>query len=99
MKRSKYGNKRTGGFASKKEARRHGELLLLQKIGEISDLKTQVYYDLSVNGQMICAYAADFVYNENGRTIVEDVKGFRTPVYRLKAKLMKAIFGITIKET
>ena len=45
-----------------------------------------------------CAYYADFVYEENGRTIVEDTKGFRTTEYIIKRKLMLFIHGIRIKE-
>lgn len=45
-----------------------------------------------------CSYVADFVYNENGETVVEDVKGFRTPEYRIKRKLMLCVYGIKIKE-
>lgn len=44
-------------------------------------------------------YIADYVYTENGKQIVEDVKGFRTAEYRIKKKLMLYIHGIRIKET
>jgi hypothetical protein len=94
-------------FASKKEAKRWGELSLLQRAGEIRDLKRQVRYDLCVNDIKICSYIADFTYHEHRRVrssvgasfVVEDTKGVRTPLYSLKAKLMKAIHGITIRET
>ena len=45
-----------------------------------------------------CAYIADFVYWENNKQIVEDVKGFRTKDYKIKKKLMLYIHGIIIKE-
>lgn len=45
-----------------------------------------------------CAYVADFVYEENGKTIVEDTKGFKTKDYIIKRKLMLYIHGIRIKE-
>lgn len=45
------------------------------------------------------AYIADFVYTEKGVEIVEDSKGFRTDVYRLKRKLMRYFYGISIRET
>ena len=45
-----------------------------------------------------CAYIADFTYRENGKLIVEDTKGFRTPEYVIKRKLMLKIYGIRIKE-
>lgn len=45
-----------------------------------------------------CTYRADFVYEENGQTVVEDVKGMRTEVYRIKRKLMLYTHGIRIRE-
>lgn len=94
-------------FDSKFEAHRYGELKLLEKAGLIRNLNTQVPFSIVVNAQLICKYVADFTYQEreefgageSWQLIVEDAKGVRTPVYRLKAKLMKAVLGITIKET
>ena len=101
-KRSKYGNRKTKvdgrTFASKAEAKRYGELKLLQRSGAISDLACQVSYPLIVNTQHIARYVCDFAYTENGTNVVEDVKGVRTPVYALKRKLLKALYGITIRE-
>jgi hypothetical protein len=87
-------------FASKAEARRYQELKLLERAGEIHNLETHPKYTLSVNNQVICTYTADFRYEESGEVIVEDVKSrpTMTPVYRLKKKLMKAIYDIDIKE-
>jgi hypothetical protein len=107
---SKYKNVRTRGFASKREAARYDELKLLEKAGEICALQCQVKFPLQVEGKLICTYIADFCYrlknekfsnNEElvGELVVEDVKGVRTPIYRLKAKLMKAVYGIKILET
>lgn len=45
-----------------------------------------------------CAYYADFVYNQNGETIVEDTKGVRTTEYVIKRKLMLYVHDIRIKE-
>ena len=45
-----------------------------------------------------CAYYADFVYQENGETVVEDTKGMRTTDYVIKRKLMLYVYGIRIKE-
>lgn len=87
-------------FASKAEARRYQELKLLERAGEIHNLETHPKYTLSVNNQVICTYTADFRYEESGEAIVEDVKSrpTMTQVYRLKKKLMKAIYDIDIKE-
>lgn len=86
-------------FPSTKQARRWTELQLLQSAGEISNLKREVTFPLVVNGQLICKYRADAVYEEKGKRIVEDTKGFRTDVYRIKKALMKATLGIEVMET
>jgi hypothetical protein len=86
-------------FHSQKEARRYEELKLNQQAGAIANLRTQVKYSLDVNRKRIALYVADFVYLENGKEIIEDVKGMRTPVYQIKKKLMNAIYGIEILET
>jgi hypothetical protein len=48
--------------------------------------------------ELECSYVADFVYTENGKTVVEDTKGFRTKDYVIKRKLMLSVHGIRIKE-
>ena len=45
-----------------------------------------------------CSYIADFVYTQNGKTVIEDTKGFRTKDYIIKRKLMLWVHGIQIKE-
>ena len=45
-----------------------------------------------------CSYIADFVYKQDGEIIVEDTKGFRTPEYKIKRKLMLHVHGIRIRE-
>lgn len=45
-----------------------------------------------------CTYIADFVYEENGKTIVEDAKGFKTEAYKIKKKMMLYFHGIKIRE-
>lgn len=92
-------------FDSAKEARRYGELVLLQRAKVISDLQRQVKFELipaqKVNGKMVeraCTYVADFVYVENGEKVVEDTKGFRTKDYIIKRKLMLHVHGIRIRE-
>jgi hypothetical protein len=100
-RRSKFGNVRTLhdgiNFASKREATRYAELKLLERAGEISDLKLQVRFKLAVNGEHICTYVADFTYRDKaGRSIIEDAKGFETDVFRLKRNLMRAVFGVEV---
>ena len=100
--RKKYGNRRTEyagvTYDSAKEARRAAELDLLLRAGDIADLQRQKTYPLDVNGVPICRYRADFVYRRGADTIVEDVKGFKTPEYKIKAALMKAVFNIEVRE-
>lgn len=102
IRRAKYGNKKTiiDGikFDSKREAQRYGALQLMLKAGLISNLRLQVPYQITVNGMKVCKYVADFVYEDKGIEIVEDVKGMKTPIYNLKKKLMKAVFGVVISE-
>ena len=102
-KRSKMGNVKTDAhgitFDSGREAKRYSELLFLEKAGEISDLERQVTYDICVNGVFICRYRCDYEYLERGKKITEDAKGHKTPEYVIKRKLMKAVHGITIRET
>lgn len=91
-----------GKFDSKLELRRWNELKLLERAGEISELKRQVRIPLieaSKYGREI-AYIADFSYRENGKTVVEDTKSeaTRTPLYRLKKRLVAEKYGIVIKE-
>lgn len=100
---SKYGNVRTEvagiAFSSKREARRYQELRLYEKAGQISGLELQPRFDLSVNGVKVCTYVADFRYRTaDGKTVVEDAKGVKTAVYRLKKKLMIAIYEIEVEE-
>jgi len=101
MKRNKYRNRPTivDGlrFDSAGEAKRWGELCLLQKAGMIADLKRQVTFRLACNGVHICKYIADFMYTENGNWVVEDFKGHVTPEFRLKAKLFAANYGFSIR--
>lgn len=92
-------------FDSIKEYRRYCELRLLEKAGAITDLKRQVKYELipsqRVGGKVVersCTYVADFVYKQNGETVVEDTKGFKTKDYIIKRKLMLYIHKIKIKE-
>jgi len=101
--RPKYRNVKTTvdgiTFDSKRESVRYCELKLLAKARKITNLRLQVPYVMRVNGEKICKYVADFVYCEDGNEIVEDVKGMRTREYILKRKLMKAVYGIEIRET
>ena len=100
MIRRKYGNTPTNGFASGREARRAFELQLLERAGEITDLKMQVPFEVIPPGpgERAAHYVADFTYRKAGALVVEDVKGMKTQVYLLKRKLMLHVHGIRIQE-
>lgn len=123
-RRSKYGALPTMvdgiKFASKKEAKRYGELKLLLKAGRIRALKLQPAFDLSVvplpssalrspKPVHVGRYLGDFSYDERIETpapnsdwwqpVVEDVKGIKTPIYRLKKRMVEAMYQIQIRET
>lgn len=86
-------------FASQKEARRYQELRLLEKAGAIKGLQLQPTFPLVVQGSTVGSYRADFSYVEAGQFVVEDVKGVKTPLYRWKAKHVRAQYGLVIRET
>lgn len=86
-------------FDSKREARRWQELKLEERAKRISNLKRQVRFEFHVNGKHICDYIADFTYVRAGQFTVEDSKGARTAIYRLKKKLLRALYGLEILET
>ena len=107
---NKYNAKKTTidgiTFDSKKESERYCELKLRarDKNNPITGLELQPEFPCNItqpNGMTIkvCTYRADFRYIENGKTIIEDVKGVKTPVYKLKKKLVEALYGIKITET
>lgn len=99
MKRHKFNAKRTvahgRSFASKKEARRYGELLVLEAAGKIENLRCQVRFKLV----QTVVYIADFEYLENGQRVVEDAKGFKTREYKTKRRLMAEQHRIHIRES
>jgi hypothetical protein len=100
---NKYRNKKTFvenlQFDSKKEAARYVVLREMERTKEIEGLKLQPTFKLAVGDFPICKYRADFEYILNGQRVVEDVKGMKTAIYRIKKKLVKAIHGIDIHET
>lgn len=90
---TKYHAIKTDGYDSRKEARRAAELKLLLKAGNITDLTEQPRFLLqegfTYRGKSVrrIEYVADFMYLQDGKTVVEDVKGMQTDVYKIKKKL------------
>lgn len=108
MAGNKYGAKKikdpaTGFvFDSKKEFIRWCELRIMERAGKISELRRQVKFELipKQDGERACDYIADFVYRDSdGKTVVEDCKGMRTDVYKIKRKLFQWRYDMKIKET
>lgn len=109
MGRHKYGAQPTTvdgiKFDSKKEANRYGELKLLEKAGEIRNLKLQPRFNLVVGSRPVlyesgrqAYYKADFMYWDERKSIVtiEDVKGMDTPASKLKRAMVTAQLGVKI---
>lgn len=103
-KKTKFKNIRVenddGKFDSKWEAERYQQLQLMEKAGEIRELRAQVAFPLMAGAEMIGSYVADAVYFDvrRNRKIVEDAKGCKTPLYRWKARHFKAQYGFAITE-
>lgn len=93
-------------FDSQSEAKHYWHVLKPRSdAGEISHLKLQPVIRCEVNGKLVCKYLADFQYidtrkvglnGQMGATVIEDVKGFKTPVYRIKKKLVEALYKGTV---
>jgi hypothetical protein len=95
-------------FDSQSEQRRWHELQLLERTGEICNLVLHPRFSLAVNGHHICDYVADYGYQSRQKNsagiwswveVVEDHKAgaiTQTHVFRLKQKLLKAIYDIDI---
>lgn len=106
---SKYSAKKTVvdgiEFDSAKEAKRFTKLRDMEKAGKIQGLRLQVPFELVPSFECDdvkyrgMKYIADFVYYRDGKVVVEDCKGFKTPEYKMKKKLMAYINHINIEES
>jgi hypothetical protein len=98
---NKYGAKRTvcqhgHSHASKREAKRCGELHLLYRAGQIGALVVEPTFELKIDGKPIkmgnghaAKYRPDFTYLENGKVVAEDVKGFIVRDFPLRAAIFR----------
>jgi hypothetical protein len=106
----KYRNRKTVldgiTFDSAKEAKRYAELTMLEKAREISGLELQPSFTLTANGLPLqydsgrkVTYRADFAYycHRRVKRIVEDVKGFKTPEYKIKKAILRSM-GVEVVE-
>lgn len=88
-------------FDSKKEAARYVELKILESAGQIVSLELQPVFQLLVkSGRSVGKYRADFKYYDCQKRdwVIEDVKGVKTAVYRLKKRIVEEVYGIKIIE-
>jgi len=98
--RNKYGAVRTYSslcqrwFDSKGECQRGEELHMLELAGEISGLRYQVKFTLSVKPPV--SITVDFAYNEDGKKVYEDFKGKMVEDFRVKMAWLKQQQGIDI---
>lgn len=86
-------------FDSKLEAARYKFLRELETAGAVSDIEVHPPFPCFVEGKKICLYKADFRYkNAQGEEVVEDTKGIQTDVFKLKKKLVEALYpGLEIQ--
>lgn len=100
---NKYGARKTSCgkhiHDSNREAQRCAELRLMEKGRLIADLIFQPAFPMWYGDNLICTYVADFMYHEEDELVVEDVKGKATDSYIIKRKMLKAFYGITVRET
>lgn len=110
-KPSKYKNVKTTfaglKFDSQREARRYGELLILERMGTIRGLERQVAYELApsvkyegaTRAKPALKYICDFAYWEGDKHVIEDVKSNFTKdlsSFKIKRHIMKALLGMDI---
>ena len=106
---TKYRNTKVvmGGvaFDSRREAARWKELQMLERAGQICDLRRQVAFELvpgvkfagAARARPAIRYFADFVYTERDKQVIEDVKGVETPEFKIKRHLMLALLGLEVR--
>lgn len=102
MPRNKYSAKKeivdNVVFASKREAARYRDLMILFRAGKIRNLELQPQFEFKIDGKLMFKYIADFAYFEGETRVIEDSKGFKTAVYKLKKKIVEAHHKIQVRE-
>ncbi len=82
-------------FGSKKEQKRYAQLILLEKSGELLFFLRQVPFHLPGNVKYVCDFMC---FWKDGSVTIEDVKGFKTEMYKAKKKIVEATYPIEIME-
>lgn len=96
-------------FDSRGEAKRWVELQLLERAGEIRNLRRQVVFPLVIDGEPVlirsegfpggraAKITLDFGYIENEAEVTEDFKGFFTPEAKLRIAVFEAIYKTRVR--
>jgi len=86
-------------FDSKREAAYYADLMLQIKAGTVKSVERQVNFSLDVNGVHVCTYRLDFLVTmADGTMRYVEVKGYKTPAYKIKRKLVEALYAIKVEE-
>lgn len=84
-------------FDSGLEARRYGELKILERVGDVTDLEVHPVFPIEINGIRICKVILDFSYTDkNSCRVHEDAKGNDTALSRLKRRMVEAAYSIDV---
>ena len=91
-------------FASAKESRRYAELKLLERAGQIRNLRRQTKFPIVIDGRpvkypngRIMTWTADADYFQDNEHIVEDVKGVDTRGSKMLRTLVEHIYKLKIR--
>ncbi len=107
---NKFNAKKVKIFGEEFDSRAEGQHWLylrdLEMKGKIKNLRRQVKFELTPAdpkaGLRSMSYVADFAYEENGKTVIEDVKGYKAgaawDLYNAKKKMLYYRYGILIRE-
>lgn len=88
-------------FDSKKESERYVFLKQKEALGQIENLQCHVTFPVRYDGALLFRYIADFMYDKDGESVVEDVKGSAwtvTPVFKLKKRILAAMMNVHVRE-
>lgn len=93
---ARCGSNRVRSFASQGEYERLLVLRAQEKRGEIRDLEIQPRFPIIIEGEKIGTAVMDFAYFKGNERVVEDFKGFDTPLSAFKRKVVEAIYRMKV---
>lgn len=80
-------------FASKKEREHYRSLMLAQKSGDILFFLRQVAFHLPGGVRYVCDFCE---FWKDGHVVFTEIKGFETATWKVKKKLVEALYPVTI---